>query len=353
MRKFETKMKLSIIIPIYNVAPYLRKCVESALNQDLPPEEYELILVDDGSTDGSGAIADSLTPGPSPEGEGSNRCRVRVIHQENQGLSAARNAGIAVAEGEYIQFLDSDDYLEPNVLGGLVEQMERERLDVLRFDYQNTRISAQCTMHNAQWDARNVQYEVFEPNKTPRQVDRCTEIVDGETYLNTRMGYACYAVQFMMRRELLDGCVFTPGIYFEDTDWTPRMLLRARRVNATTNIVYNYLMREGSITQAVATEKQRKVLEDKIRLIGALQQMSKGVKYKSWFKGMIDATVISILGMVALPFWRERKKYWEQLRNLKVYPLCLQGQRRSVRFKYRLINISPVLYCRLIRLKNK
>ena len=357
-------LKLSVIIPVYNVAPYVRKCVESVLAQDLNPMDYEVILVDDGSTDGSGAICDELAQSTIAGTAHYPQSTIYVIHQENQGLSAARNAGIAVAKGKYIQFVDSDDYLEPNVLGGLVEQMEREQLDVLRFDYQNVKINPQSTIHNPQSEA----YEVFEPNKTPRQVDKCTEITDGETYLNTRMGYACYAVQFMIRRSSLTpssvsaspegegsdtGCLFTPGIYFEDTDWTPRMLLRAQRVNATTTIVYNYLMREGSITKAIATEKQRKVLEDKIRLIGALQQMSEGAKDKRWFKGMIDATVLSALGIVALQFWTERKKYWEQLRKLKVYPLNLQKQSRSVKVKYSLINLSPVIYCELIRWKNK
>lgn len=334
-------MKLSVIIPVYNVAPYVRKCVESVLAQDLDPKDYEVILVDDGSTDGSGEICDSLAErqkGGRAEGQKGN---IKVLHQKNQGLSAARNAGIAVAKGKYIQFVDSDDYLEPNVLAGLVEQMERENLDVLRFDYQNVRLIS------------DGQYEIFQPYKHPHQVDTQSNVTDGETYLNTRMGYGCYAWQFVIRRELLDGCLFTPGIYFEDTDWTPRMLLRARRVNATTTIVYNYLMREGSITKAIATEKQRKVLEDKIRLIGALQTMSEGAKDKCWFKGMIDASVLSTLGIVALQFWTERKKYWEQLRNLKVYPLKLQKQSRSVKVKYSLINLSPVIYCGLIRWKNK
>lgn len=346
-------MKLSVIIPVYNVAPYVRKCVESVLAQDLDPKDYEVILVDDGSTDVSGEICDSLAEGRIG-GEAERQIgNIKVLHQKNQGLSAARNAGIAVAKGKYIQFVDSDDYLEPNVLAGLVEQMEREQLDVLRFDYQNVRLIS------------DGQYEIFQPYKHPHQVDAQSNVTDGETYLNTRMGYACYAWQFMIKRESLTpapspegegsdaGCLFTPGIYFEDTDWTPRMLLRARRVNATTTIVYNYLMREGSITKAIATEKQRKVLEDKIRLIEALQTMSEGAKDGRWFKGMIDASVLSTLGIVALQFWTERKKYWGELRELKVYPLSLNGVGRSVAVKYRLINLSPRLYCGLIRWKNK
>lgn len=333
-------MKLSVIIPVYNVAPYLRKCVESVVNQDLAPEEYEVILVDDGSTDGSGGICDSFSASQSLC-LSAHQPNINVIHQPNAGLSAARNTGIMAAKGEYIQFVDSDDYLEPNVLGELVRQMDEEKLDVLRFDYQNVRIVGEA-------------YEVFEPYKHPRVIDQCTKIVDGETYLNTRMQTACYAVQFMLRRSLIVDSIhqalnigFTPNIYFEDTDWTPRMLMKAERVNSTTTIVYNYLMREGSITKAIATDKQRKVLEDKIRLIGALQEMSVQAEDRRWFKRMIDETVLSALSIVALQFWGERKKYWNQLEALRVYPLSASG------YKYKLINISPKLYCTLIRLKNK
>lgn len=338
-------MKLSIIIPVYNVAPYVRKCVESVLAQDLDPQEYEVILVDDGSTDGSGEICDSLTPGPSPEERGVN---VVVIHQENQGLSAARNAGIAVAKGKYIQFVDSDDYLEPNVLGGLVEQMEREQLDVLRFDYQNTRISAECTMHDARWDARNVQYEVFEPYKTPRQVDQCTEIVDGETYLNTRMGYACYAWQFMIRRELLDNCIFTPGIYLEDTEWTPRLLMKAKRVNATTTIVYNYLTRDGSIMRNVNKAKKIHLIESLFVVNETLEKLMQTATNTQWLRGNRSDNAYSILGNVARYDYENRKMWLERLRASGVYPLVPYLCKRNTRIKYRIINLSPVLYCWLI-----
>ena len=123
--------RLSFIVPVYNVSPYLRKCVDSLLMQDC--EDNEIILVDDGSTDDSGTICDELAAAYE---------NIRVIHQQNGGLSAARNAGLKAAEGEYICFVDSDDYWEENVLGGLMEQVEREKLDVLRFDYQNVRLKA-------------------------------------------------------------------------------------------------------------------------------------------------------------------------------------------------------------------
>ena len=119
-------MILSIVVPVYNVKQYLPKCLESLLDQDLGKDEYEIVLVDDGSTDESGEICDEFA---LKEGN------VKVIHQKNQGLSVARNVGTQVAEGKYIQYVDSDDYLHPDVLKGLVSLMEEHRLDVLRFGF--------------------------------------------------------------------------------------------------------------------------------------------------------------------------------------------------------------------------
>ena len=121
-------MQLSIIVPVYNVADYLAKCLDSLLAQDLPQNEYEIIVVNDGSTDNSGEIAQQYAD---------KYANITLINQGNQGLSGARNTGIKCAKGDYIQFVDSDDYLEENVLGGLLKQVEKDNLDVLRFKYQN------------------------------------------------------------------------------------------------------------------------------------------------------------------------------------------------------------------------
>ena len=109
-------MKLSIIVPIYNVAPYLRKCVDSLLKQDI--SDYEIILVDDGSTDGSSDIADAIQSmyASSPNNLITSSPAIKVIHQENAGLSAARNTGIAAAQGEYIMFVDSDPTAEYEIV---------------------------------------------------------------------------------------------------------------------------------------------------------------------------------------------------------------------------------------------
>lgn len=324
-------IKLSVIVPIYAVEQYLRKCVDSLLAQDLPSVDYEIILVDDGSPDGCPQICDEYA---------ATHENIRVIHQKNGGLSAARNTGINAANGEYVCFVDSDDYWEPNVLKALMAQIERENLDVLRFDYQNVRINSAG------------QYEVFQPYKFPRKTDDRHDVTDGGTYLDERMGYACYACQFVINRELTG--MFTPGIHFEDTEWLPHMMLRAKRVNSTPTIVYNYFWREGSITQTQGNiEKIKKNIEDQMYIIKEYNQYRETNPLCQWLRNMQSSMVAGVLATVAQSFYSERKKYISRLKALNVFPLSIANQGRTYERKARLINISPRLAVALLHLKNK
>ena len=125
-------MFLSIIVPVYNGARYLGSCLDSLLEQDI--EDYEILCVDDGSTDGSAGIADGYAQAHG---------NVRVIHQENAGVCAARNAGAAAARGDYIWFVDCDDLLAPNCLAALRAQAlktncDRLTLGAYQFTYELT-----------------------------------------------------------------------------------------------------------------------------------------------------------------------------------------------------------------------
>ena len=309
-------MKLSIIVPIYNIAPYLRKCVDSLLTQDI--SDYEIILIDDGSTDECPQICDEYAKQYS---------HIKVIHQENAGLSAARNTGIKVAQGDYILFVDSDDYLQPNTLGVLLEQMERDNLDVLRFRYQNVKESG----------------EVFVPHEGMKSDynDYSSDPTDGLNFLNERMWVQCYAWQFLVKTEIVRQELFTPGIYFEDTDWTPRMLLRAKRVASTDLVVYNYLWREGSITLSQKDiRKMRKQLHDKLNLIKNLNAWGDTVENRRWFDQMISGLVINIVGMIAHYFYAERKEYIQQIKSYGVLPLKNINVAPGAIKKLKLINFS-------------
>ena len=284
-------MKLSIIVPVYNVEAFLNKCVDSLLAQDLSKEDYEVILVDDGSTDSSGALCDTLA---------AEHGNIRVIHQQNRGLSGARNAGIPVASGTYVLFVDSDDFLCPNVLGTLVGLMESKELDILRFNYQNV----------------NMDGAVFEPNKYVKPfVDYSDVVCDGETFLNERLGYACYAWQFLVKASILrqEGNGFKEGIYFEDVEWTPRILLQA--------------------------------------LLEGFAALKPQVKDDRWFRGMSSQIALSIFDIVGRFFYPERKEYIRALKRQVAFPLSTYHATKSSRRKILLANVSPYLVCRLYHRK--
>ena len=321
-------MTLSIVVPVYNVEPYLTKCIDSLLQQDIPPTEYEIILVDDGSTDDSGDLCDEYAV---------NYGNIRVIHQPNGGLSAARNAGVAAAEGKYIQFVDSDDYLNANILAGIIGQMERQSLDILRINYQNV----------------NEKGQVFEPNKYSKPfVDYSEEVCDGLTFLNERLGFACYAIQFVVKASLLhqEGNAFKEGIFYEDMEWAPRILLQAKRIASSPTMVYNYLYRQNSITRNISLDKKRKSIEDKIYLIEHFAALRQELSDDRWFDGMISQTVLSLFSIISRYFYSERKSYLRRLRDLHIYPLSTYHATKSAKRKILLANLSPSILCAILHL---
>lgn len=316
-------LTLSIVVPVYNVEAFLVKCIDSLLEQDLPQDKYEIILVDDGSTDSCGHICDVFA---------STSKNIRVIHQQNLGLSGARNTGIAVASGKYIQFVDSDDFLMLNVLGAIIDQLENLQLDILRINYQNV----------------NMAGEVFEPNKSSKPfVDYSNEVCDGIHFLNERLGFACYAWQFVVKSSILhhDGNGFKEGIYYEDVEWTPRILLQAHRIASLETIVYNYLFRTGSIARNTDSEKKHKALWDKLSILDSFNILRRQSQDDRWFKGMVAQISLSILDIVGHYFYQSRKDYINELKNRAVFPLSTYHSTKSAKRKIWLANLSPSLAC--------
>ena len=111
---------VSVIVPVYNVEKYLQRCIDSIVNQSY--KNLEIIIVDDGSTDSSGKLCDEISKTDK---------RIKVIHQQNQGLGAARNSGLKIATGEFISFIDSDDWVEPEMIAAMVRFAHQESLDVV------------------------------------------------------------------------------------------------------------------------------------------------------------------------------------------------------------------------------
>ena len=192
--------KATVVVPVYNVEKYLEKCVDSILAQTEP--DFELLLVDDGSTDGSGRLCDKLA-----EKDG----RVRVIHQKNQGLGGARNTGIQQAQGDWLLLVDSDDWIEPQTLEKTMEAGLREEADLVMFAYRSVDEGGrilQTYMENA-----------------PK--DRGLPLEQQPALLLTSPS-ACIR---LYRRELLErtGILFPPRVWYEDMRTTPKLLAEAAR----------------------------------------------------------------------------------------------------------------------------
>ncbi len=319
---------LSIIVPVYNVDKYLCKCLDSLSCQDLDKNTYEIIVVDDGSSDDSGNIADSYAKKFN---------NIKVIHKPNGGLSDARNTGILSSQGKYIQFVDSDDYLECNTLKRLVDIMESEHLDILRFNYQKV----------------NENYEII--THGPEAVnlgDYSNKVCDGITFLNERLWYACFAIQFIIKSEILkrQSNLFHKGIFYEDAEWTPRILIQAERITSTDKIIYNYLIRSNSISRNINKDTSRKRLNDKLFVIDSIIKTSSYVADKRWFKGMVSQMAYTLLGKVAAELYDEKDLYIQELKRRGVFPLTIKNCSRLIMLKMHIINISPALFCMIIKI---
>lgn len=229
-------MKLSILVPVYNREETLRRCVESLLRQDL--SDYEVILVDDGSTDGSRRILEEYRR-REPE-------RISLICQENQGVAAARNAGLSAARGEFVTWVDSDDWLEENCLGRLWDLRQSQNWDILLFDG---------------WE------ELPEGSKRPYTAFEAAARPGGDGELSSReylLTRPCPWNKWVRRSLWENGpwggsLRFPEGQIYEDLATLPLLVLRTGRIGWTGMPVYHYAQSPQSIMRQ---EGYRNSLED-------------------------------------------------------------------------------------------
>lgn len=223
-------MKTSVIIPIYNTKSFLRTCIESVLAQT--QKDIEIILVDDGSTDGSTQIIKEYE---------ARYPFIKAIYQENQKQGAARNAGVKVASGEYIYFLDSDDYIEPDLLEQCYQIAQRRSLDLVMFD-------AQTFVEGEEGKLKDIALE--------RKYDRSKVGIKDQVYPGIGFWNAYYPKDGIFFSACLlytdadflrsNALLFEPGIYYEDNDWLLRVFLCAERVSYIPVRPYHRRIREGS-----------------------------------------------------------------------------------------------------------
>ncbi len=224
----ENKPLISIIVPVYNTKKYLKTCVDSILNQTY--ENIELILVNDGSTDDSGEYCDELAK---------NDARIKVLHKENGGQATARNLALSIASGDYIGFIDSDDYILPQMYQTLYDSLIKNDADI-----------SVCA-----------RYDVYEDGRKEKAFDIDTEVVmTSEEALKRLLIYDkidSAPWDKLYKKELFNGITFPAGYICEDIGVIYRLLHKANTIVHCGKCFYCYCHRVGTTSTSPFSQKSK------------------------------------------------------------------------------------------------
>lgn len=243
-------MKLSIIVPVYNTSEYLPSCLDSLIYQDL--SDYEIIIVNDGSSDNSGEIA-AYYADAYPK-------LFRVITQENGGLGAARNTGIENANGEFLVFLDSDDKLSPSALPEIMEELKDEA-DIYIFDLQQVNINGDFIgVINGSKQKGTFTLEEY-PELLFQAPAACNKIIRRSLFIENNIS-------------------FPRRLWFEDLWTIPKLYITARSIKYIEKKWYHYLMRSGSITNSKNVQRNTEIIDAVDEILGFYSKSGYYEKYK-------------------------------------------------------------------------
>lgn len=277
--------ELSIIVPVYKVEPYLRRCIDSILAQTF--RDFELILIDDGSPDNCGAICDEYAAKDS---------RIIVIHQKNQGVSAARNAGLDIAKGTYLGFVDSDDWIEPEMYETMIATAKEKQVDV---------VACSCRM----WDENG--------NTLGVELDKTGEYV-GDELLSTifvppfNMGHVCW--NKLYKTKVIQDCRFIQNVPIgEDGIYTFMCFSLCKSAVKIPSCLYNLFVNTQSVTRQAASISTNayNILESRSLLLSMTKRHSREIQAKAIDKYMNDC--------------------------IRYYPLLNENRSVKFRIKYRML----------------
>ena len=313
-------MQFSLIIPVYNVEQYLKACLNTVVTQSY--SDFEVICINYGSTDGSGLVLDEYAAKYS---------NISIINQVNKGLSATRNAGIRAAKGDYIFFLDSDDWIEPDTLKILAEKQNGE--DLLCFN-----------------GRRYFEDGRTETPDTGIVEDRLTgwEYYNKYALVSRKFHFVCTVLRLYRREYLLkNNLFFEEGIYHEDNLFTPLACYYAKSVKVIPDILYVYRIREGSITQTANVQR----LFDMIAIANNLsdffipiRDIDKSQLYREIageYFGAFRSDNVKLFGNQDTEI--KKQINWESFKIVSVYP-----RHRRI---YALLKIRPILFRLYLKLE--
>ncbi len=305
---------ISVIIPVYNPGEHLRKCLDSIIGQT--HRNLEIILIDDGSTDDSGKVCDEYAAKDS---------RVVCVHQPNGGVSNARNHGLSLAHGDYVNFPDSDDYLEPDSYEYLLKLMNEHQVDAVNFEYFVTYPS-----HENAHQLSDSSYGLFDTEGAHRIV-------------LTDEPFCCNK---LYKKEQVDGLSFRTDIFRgEDSLFAHQALDRAEKVWFDKRPLYHYVQSEESACRGVFRPNQLSAM----KLYDAYEPLYKE-KYPALYQPF-SILMANLLTTLYYDMWADKKDYKEEQKNIKkeyklrYKQIDLRQADIKQRVKLRLFRVSPWLFC--------
>lgn len=308
---------ISLIVPVYKTEPYLEKCVASIVNQTYP--HLEIILVDDGSPDNSGILCDRLAK---------TDLRIRVIHKPNGGLSSARNVGLDAMTGQFVGFIDSDDWIEPHMY-------ERLLTLALENDAQIACVGMQCDYADGRIDYFNSNYPQDQSIDVFNQTDAMRESIRARKITPSMCDklFSC---------EIFRSLRFCEGIVNEDMELMPKCMALVNRVAYDPSPMYHYIIAGESITHGTFKKSrftEAKISHDHIQHYQAYPQLYPYAvaKHVEICMNLVQASSVSH------EFDQERKALIREIRSYKM-PLYFRLLDKKNQFKRLLFAISVPLF---------
>ncbi|MGP1416955.1 glycosyltransferase [Prevotella fusca] len=298
--KVSNVIKLSFIIPVYNAELYLERCIQTLYMQDLSEDDFEIIMVNDGSTDNSFAIAQKIA---------NKHKNIKLFTQENQGSSVARNIALDNAKGKFVSFVDSDDYLIPHTLKNVLEVAEKKQTEICSFKL-------------------IMQYSSYDKIGSNQKISKMS-VMSGEDAIMHGINFwsvccSIFSLEFLNRYNLR----FTKGIISQDSEFNMRAYPSAKRVIFTDFICYYYYNNAISTTQSKDIKKVLKKLHSlvyiaintkKVATVLESSFLKKNYIYRS--NSIIIGLLIALVRNSYLLSPENRKEIFEEIKKNKLYPI--------------------------------
>lgn len=308
-------MKLSIIIPAYNVEVYIEKCLRSCIEQNISPEKYEIIVINDGSKDRTLDIISELME---------EHKNIKVFSQRNLGLAATRNRGLDIAKGEYVWFVDSDDYIENNCLKNICDKLHN--IDILVLGYKEIKGNEVRYFRYAEKETRN-----------GNDLLNCDILMPVQLYIFNRYFLKKYSLTFSI------------GIFHEDFEFTPRMLYYAKKMEFYDEFVYNKLIRSNSITAVFNPKRSYDMLiiaNNLVQFFNKIQNIK-----KSKYSNLVSLAINNALYIITKSDIEEKERFLKVIfENRYLFKIMCKSNKIKYKMEGFLFKCFPRSCCTMYKI---